>query len=117
METSDRLLIARKTLGINQDEFSRGIGLKRGSYSDIERGKVSNLSESTLMLLEINFGINREWVLNGVGEMFLTTANKNKETETEKFLKIIEGQKKEIESLKILLLKISQMCEEVKQNA
>lgn len=109
METSDRLLIVRKTLRINQDEFSRGIGLKRGSYSDIERGKVSNLSESTLMLLEINFGINREWVLNGVGEMFLTTANKNKETETEKFLKTIEEQKKEIERLSDIIDKIKNL--------
>lgn len=110
METSDRLLIARKALGINQDEFSRGIGLKRGSYSDIERGKVSNLSESTLMLLEINFGISREWLLNGVGEMFLSSANA--ETETEKLLKTIEGQKKEIERLKNIIFKINTLCKD-----
>lgn len=115
MEMSKRLLLARKKLGENQSDFAKGLGMKQGSYSDFERGRRDTFSESTLMLLEINFGINREWLLNGVGEMFLTTANKNKETE--KLLKTIEDQKKEIESLKILLLKISQMCEEVKQNA
>lgn len=109
MEMSKRLLLARKKLGENQANFAKGLGMKQGSYSDFERGRRDTFSESTLMLLEINFGINREWLLNGVGEMFLTTANKNEETETEKLLKTIEDQKKEIERLSDIIDKIKNL--------
>lgn len=112
METHERLLIARKALGINQDDFARGLGLKRGSYSDVERGKVSNLSESTLLLLEINYGVNREWVLKGTGEMLASSGDKIiKEPKEIKALKqTISGQKKEIERLKNIILEISNLC-------
>lgn len=104
MEMSKRLLLARKKLGESQADFAKGIGMKQGSYSDFERGRRDNFSESTLMLLEINFGISREWLLNGVGEMFLSPPEKD--IDTEKLLRTIEEQRKEIERLTELINKI-----------
>jgi len=58
MTTNDakKLRNLRKSLGMRQEEFATALGLERGSYSDIERGKVRNISKSTKELLRIKFG-------------------------------------------------------------
>ena len=61
----------RKKLGFTQSEFAQGLGLKQGSYSDIECGRIKNFSESLLMMLELNLGINPRWVLHEEGDQFL----------------------------------------------
>lgn len=67
MQPFERLQLIRRKLGETQESFAKGLGVKRGSYSDIERGKVKHLSESMLMLLELNFGISRKWIETGEG--------------------------------------------------
>lgn len=51
-----KLLRLRKGLGLTQEEFALQLGLNRGSYSDIERGKVKDLSGPVKELLAIKFG-------------------------------------------------------------
>ena len=109
MEVFERLRLARKTLGLNQDELARSIGLKRGSYSDVERGKVESLSESTLMLLEINFGISRDWLLEGEGNMILTSGGEV--PEVVRLQNLVEEQNTEILKLRGVISEIRHLCE------
>jgi len=71
MELSERMRHIRKSLNLNQEDFSASLGLQQGSYSGIERGRVKSLSKSVLRLLEINYNINPDWVLNEENEMLL----------------------------------------------
>lgn len=60
----------RKQLGLSQDEFANRLGLKsRGKIANIEFGKVP-VDESFLSLVCTVFGVNREWLISGEGDMF-----------------------------------------------
>lgn len=65
-----RLKDIRKKLGITQKEFSKSVGIKQGSYSDIERGKVG-ISANLMRNLVIKYRISPIWLYDGVGERFL----------------------------------------------
>lgn len=69
MEMGDRLRQLRKHLGMNQIDFAESLGLKQGSYSDLERGK-SGLSNHVKMLLSEKYNVNIDWLVNGEGNMF-----------------------------------------------
>ena len=112
MEVADRLRVVRKKLGFTQSEFAQGLGLKQGSYSDIERGRIKNFSESLLMLLELNFGINPRWVLHEEGDQLIEKKRQESRGIEDKPLSahvlleklkekdvIIEAQKKKLQSL------------------
>ncbi|MCD8030866.1 MAG: helix-turn-helix transcriptional regulator [Bacteroides sp.] len=68
MELHDRLKEIRKDLNLSQEEFSERLGLKQGSYSDIERGKTKNISGTILRLIENLYGVNPDWIISGEGE-------------------------------------------------
>ena len=74
METiNDRLKKIRKHLGFNQIEFAESLGLKQGSYSDVERGKNGiGVSSALQSELENKYRVNIEYLRNGKGNMFLT---------------------------------------------
>jgi phage repressor protein C with HTH and peptisase S24 domain len=72
MELLDRLKILRNYLGLNQTDFAESLGLKQGSYSDLERGRNKALSESVMKLIQINYNVNTEWLATGEGSMLLT---------------------------------------------
>lgn len=67
---SENLKLFRKKLGLNQRQFAESLGITGGYISAIEKGK-GNLSESVLCLIEINYRLNRNWLLNGEGEPFV----------------------------------------------
>lgn len=69
MEVGDRLRQLRRHLGVNQCDFAESIGLKQGSYSDIERGR-SGLSNHVKMSLSEKYNVNIDWLVNGEGDMF-----------------------------------------------
>lgn len=77
LELSERLKQIRTYHRLSQEKFSASLGLKQGSYSDIERGRVKALSESVLMLLKINYNINPVWVSGEIGSMFLDKTSGN----------------------------------------
>lgn len=60
----------RVALGLSQDAFGAKLGLKRAAVSRIESGAV-NLTEANVILICERFNVNRDWLLNGTGEMFL----------------------------------------------
>lgn len=71
MELPDRLRQIRNHFGLSQQQLGSSIGLKQGSYSDIERGKVKSVSDSGLKLLKLTYNINPDWVAHGTGAMLL----------------------------------------------
>lgn len=64
-----RLKQVREALELNQGEFAETLGLKQGSYSDIERGK-NGVSGSVKQLLFSVHNVNSTWFESGQGNMF-----------------------------------------------
>lgn len=66
---NDRLKEFRKDLGLNQEEMANSLGLKQGSYSDIERGKVG-VSGIITKLIKL-YKTNPIWLVEGTGEKII----------------------------------------------
>jgi transcriptional regulator with XRE-family HTH domain len=64
-----RLKEVRKALGLNQEDFSKQIGIAQNSYSLIETGKI-NLTERNIKVICLIHNVSEEWLRNGTGEMF-----------------------------------------------
>lgn len=73
---ADRLKQFREGLGITQAQMAQSVGLKQGSYSDVERGKV-NISGELLKSLVKEYRISPIWLYDGEGEMTLQDVNLN----------------------------------------
>jgi transcriptional regulator with XRE-family HTH domain len=69
MNIGERIKILRNNLGLTLDEFGEKIGLKKATLSKIENN-LSGSTEQTIILICKEYNVNREWLLNGVGEMF-----------------------------------------------
>ena len=65
----ERLKQLRRELAITQAAFAEKIGLKQGSYADIERGK-NKLNARNRDAICREFNINSAWLETGEGEMF-----------------------------------------------
>lgn len=65
----NRLKSIRKTLRYTQEEIGEICGIKKNVYSMIETGN-SKLSNHNFETLTSKFNINKEWLINGVGNMF-----------------------------------------------
>ena len=66
---NERLKKLRKTLGLSQEKFGELLGITKSGVSDLESGRRS-ITKQHLILLQNN-GVNEEWLINGVGEMFV----------------------------------------------
>jgi len=67
---AENLKSFRKGLGLNQRQFAKPLGISGGYISKVEKG-LSFLSESVLSLMEINYRINRNWLLYNEGDPYL----------------------------------------------
>lgn len=70
MIENERLKKVRKALGLTQMEMAEKIGLKQGSYSDVERGKAT-VSNYVKLSLEKNLRVSKRWLEAGEGEMLV----------------------------------------------
>ncbi len=68
-DIKDRLLEVRTTLGLSQEAFGERLEMTRSAISKLEQGWAT-LTEKNLMLICQKFGVNREWLAEGKGEMF-----------------------------------------------
>ncbi len=68
---NERFKELRDLLGFNQKDFSNEVGISRTHISGIENGK-DNPSLSLSKLVCYKFGVNEEWLLEGIGEVFVT---------------------------------------------
>lgn len=63
---NERLKEVRKTLGLTQSEFGKSLGISNTAISKIEKGE-NNVSESNIISICREFGVNEEWLRTGVG--------------------------------------------------
>lgn len=69
MELCDRIKEIRKTNNLTQTEFGTVLGVSRAVINTWERGAVSP-NDMAIQMLCVRFGVNEEWLVNGIGEMF-----------------------------------------------
>ena len=67
-----RLKLIRKTLGLNQTDFAKHLGITQTAYSMIENGN-RPLADKYIKVICSIFNINKNWFLTGEGEMFLSS--------------------------------------------
>ena len=63
---NERFKEVRKTLGLTQSEFGKSLGISNTALSKIEKGE-NNVSESNIISICREFGVNEEWLRTGVG--------------------------------------------------
>lgn len=64
-----RLKAVRKTLGLNQTDFARHLGITQTAYSMIENGN-RPLSDKYIKVVCSTFNVDENWLRTGQGEMF-----------------------------------------------
>lgn len=64
-----RIKAVRKTLGLSQRAFCRGIFLSQGFYAQIESG-IKKANERIYELIAMKYNINKQWLVTGKGDMF-----------------------------------------------
>lgn len=64
----ERIKELRNSLGLTQQKFADRLGLKRQTVAAYEIGKIEP-SDSTILLICKEFGINEEWLRNGTPPM------------------------------------------------
>jgi len=69
MSVGERIRKLRKSLGLNQQEFAKRIGIARGYLSELESGK-KPAPDRILKLISHTFGVSYEWLKYGKGEMW-----------------------------------------------
>jgi transcriptional regulator with XRE-family HTH domain len=62
---------------ISQKEFAKTIGIDQTSLSRIEKG-VNNPSPQTILLIELIYGVGKEWLQTGEGDIFKNGPNSEK---------------------------------------
>jgi len=67
----DRVIKIRTALNVSQREFAKHIFISQTLLGAIELGK-RNINERTIQLITAEFKVNREWLLTGKGEMFVS---------------------------------------------
>ncbi|WP_254048569.1 helix-turn-helix domain-containing protein [Clostridioides difficile] len=67
---NNRIKQVRKGLGFTQKEFGEKIGLSQNHISHIESGK-GKVVQSTINAIYIEFGVNREWLKTGKGNIYV----------------------------------------------
>ena len=68
-EIGTRVKKVRLRKGISQEQFGEIIGIKKAAVSKIENGE-NSLSKGNLLAICRQFNVNKEWLINGNGEMF-----------------------------------------------
>ena len=71
MGIGSRFKEIRKAQGQSQTEFAESLGVTRGVVSNIELGKIENLTTKMpfFRLVCDRYGINLDWLMHGTGEM------------------------------------------------
>lgn len=64
-----RLKAVRKTLGLNQTDFARHLGITQTAYSMIENGN-RPLADKYIKVVCSTFNVDENWLRTGQGEMF-----------------------------------------------
>jgi len=71
MSVGERLTLLRKTLDINQTDMAMTIGCTQGNISQYEKDG-STMSIKYLIPLRSAYSVNLDWLLLGIGKMFVS---------------------------------------------
>lgn len=71
MDIGIRIKMIRKEANLTQGEFGSRIGISLSGVSSLEVGK-NTPSEQTIRAICSEFNVNRDWLVDGVGEMKAT---------------------------------------------
>lgn len=66
---NERIKKLRRSLDLTQQEFADRIGVKRNTIANYEIGRNEPI-DSVLELIVREFGVSKQWLLDGTGEMF-----------------------------------------------
>ena len=75
-----RLKEIRKTLGFNQTDFAKHLGITQTAYSMIENGN-RPLADKYIKVICSTFNISENWLITGKGEMFTSSPYEKEFTE------------------------------------
>lgn len=67
---NERIRELRLSLGLSAEKFGSHVGVTRSAISRIENGVV-NVTEQMIRAICREFNVNRAWLTEGVGEMFV----------------------------------------------
>lgn len=70
----ERLRLFRKTIGYEQKEIASVLGIKENTYCQIENGR-RELTSRHIDSLVNKLHLNKDWLLTGEGDMFITTSD------------------------------------------
>jgi transcriptional regulator with XRE-family HTH domain len=70
IKINQRIKEVRKAAGLTLEKFGQRIGITASSCSTIESGK-SNPSNQTIVAICREFGVSKQWLVEGVGEMYV----------------------------------------------
>jgi len=110
VSTSARIKTVRKTLGLSQRAFCKGIFLSHSFYAQIESG-TRKANDRIYELITTKYNVNKDWLLTGKGEMFSGPAP---DLELEQLIEIY----KELDPLfrEYIMLQIKQLLNVQKQS-
>lgn len=72
----ERLKLLRKTLKLNQNEFGQKINLSGAQIGSYETGR-RDLTTRAIEDICREFNVNKDWLVNGTGEMFVLHKDKH----------------------------------------
>lgn len=78
------------TLGVQQNEMAKVAGVKPPYLSSIETGKRANPSIAFLFKISIHYHISIDYLLHGIGDMFLPSKEKQ-ENKTQNFSPVFKS--------------------------
>lgn len=73
---NERIKFLRLQLKFAQGDFAKELGIKQGSYSDIERGRTT-ISSTVMRVIQQKWGVSPNWLILGKGEIFLNDIDSN----------------------------------------
>jgi len=107
MSVGERLTLLRKTLDINQTDMAMTIGCSQANISKYEKDSTT-MSIEFLIPLRKAFNVNLDWLLLGIGEMFISEPRVPRTSRIKQKPKSNDKMIKEIDDVQLKLQKIKE---------
>ena len=107
---NERVKLLRSSLKLTQQEFATRIGLSKVGVWKLEQGETKPRM-STLVGIANEFGIEKDWLIDGIGELEIVSPTESKSSWKDKAFEVMERQNehlaKEVQFLRGLLTNIT----------
>ena len=107
---NERLIKIREELGLSQRDFCKNIYLSQPYYNNVENG-VRPINDRIIALICSQYGVNKEYILNGKGEIF---SNDLPDIQLQQLLEVFNELEKPFKEY--IVLQIKQLMEAVNTN-